>query len=69
MILTGSNQVAQFWIPRIHDGAKRKYGDRLIGPNQDGKDTLFWDYPSGGSPIATITGETDPYGATLSLAK
>ncbi len=69
MVLTGSNEVAQFWIPRIHDGAKRKYGDRLIGPNQDGKDTLFWDYPSGGSPIATITGETDPYGATLSLAK
>jgi hypothetical protein len=69
MILTGSNEVAQFWIPRIHDGAKRKFGDRLIGPNQDGKDTLFWDYPSGGNPIATIPGETDPYGATLSLAK
>jgi hypothetical protein len=69
MILTGSNEVAQFWIPRIHDGGKRKLGDRVIGPNQDGKDTLFWDYPSGGNPIASITGETDPYGATLSLAK
>jgi hypothetical protein len=69
MVLTGSSQVAQFWIPRIHDGGKRHYGDRLIGPNQDGKDTLFWDYPSGGNPIASISGETDPIGATLSLAK
>jgi hypothetical protein len=69
MILSGSNQVAQFWIPRIHDGGKREYGNRLIGPNQDGKDTLFWHYPSGGNPIATISGETDPIGVTLSLAK
>jgi hypothetical protein len=69
MILTGSNEVAQFWIPRIHNGAKRRYGDRLIAPNQDGKDTLFYDYPSGGNPTVTIPGETDPIGATLSLAK
>ena len=69
MVLSGSSQVAQFWIPRIHNGAKRHYGDRLIGPNQDGKDTLFWDYPTGGSPTNTISGETDPIGATLSLAK
>jgi hypothetical protein len=69
MILTGSNEVAQFWIPRIHNGAKRRYGDRLIAPNQDGKDTLFYDYPSGGYPIVTIPGETDPIGATLSLAE
>jgi hypothetical protein len=69
MVLTGSTQVAQFWIPRIHDGAKRHYGDRLIGPNQNGGDTLFWKYPSGGNPTVTIPGETDPIGATLSLAK
>jgi hypothetical protein len=69
MVLTGSSQVAQFWIPRIHNGAKRRYGDRLIGPNQNGKDTMFWDYPSGGNPIVTIPGETDPIGATVSLAK
>jgi hypothetical protein len=69
MVLTGSAEVAQFWIPRIHNGAKRHYGDRLIGPNQNGGDTLFWDYPSGGNPTVTIPGETDPIGATLSLAK
>lgn len=69
MVLTGSSQVAQFWIPRIHNGAKRHYGNRLIGPNQNGKDTLIWDYPAGGNPINSITGETDPIGVTLSLAK
>ena len=65
-ILTGSAQVAQFWIP-----ARRKAGEgtHVIGPNQNGADTLFWDYPSGGNPIKTISGETDPVGATISLAR
>jgi WD40 repeat protein len=69
MILTGSNQVAQFWIPFVDTGHKHGEGKLLIGPNQDGADTLIWDYPSGGNPIQTISGETDPYGATVSLAK
>jgi hypothetical protein len=69
MVLTGSSQVAQFWIPRRHDGAKRRYGNRLIGPDQNGKNTLIWDYPSGGNPLVTISGETDPIGATLSCGK
>jgi hypothetical protein len=64
-ILTGSSQVAQFWIPRRHRGGE---STRVIGPNQNGKDTLFWDYPSAGNPIKTISGETDPIGATISLA-
>jgi WD40 repeat protein len=67
MVLTGSNQVAQFWIPV----ARRKHGEGklLIGPNQNGADTLIWDYPAGGTPIQTISSETDPIGATVSLAK
>jgi hypothetical protein len=69
MVLTGSNQVAQFWIPFVDTGGKHGEGKLLIGPNQDGADTLIWDYPSGGSPIQTISGETDPIGATVSLAK
>jgi hypothetical protein len=69
MILTGSNQVAQFWIPLVDTGRKHGQGKLLIGPNQDGADTLIWDYPSGGNPIQTISGETDPIGATVSLAK
>jgi hypothetical protein len=68
MVLTGSNQVAQFWIPFVDVDGKHGQGRRLIGPNQDGADTLIWDYPTGGDPIQTISGETDPIGATVSLA-
>ena len=69
MILSGSNEVAQFWIPFVDTGGKHGQGKRIIGPNQNGADTLIWDYPSGTSPIQTISGETDPIGATVSLAK
>jgi hypothetical protein len=69
MVLTGSNEVAQFWIPFVDTGGKHGEGKRLIGPNQNGADTLIWDYPNVGNPIQTITGETDPIGATVSLAK
>jgi hypothetical protein len=65
--LAGSNQVAQFWIPKV--GMGKKGGTTVIAPNQGGKDTLFFDYPAGGSPIGTILGETDPIGSTVSLAK
>jgi hypothetical protein len=68
MVLTGSNQVAQFWIPFVDVGGKHGEGKLLIGPNQDGKDTLIWDYPTGGNPIQTISGEETPIGATVSLA-
>jgi hypothetical protein len=65
-VLTGSAQVAQFWLPRVRNGRE---AHKVIGPNQNGADTLFWDYPAGGNPIRTISGETDPIGATISLAK
>jgi hypothetical protein len=64
-ILNGSSQVAQFWLPRVRDGRE---ATKVIGPNQQGKDTLFWDYPAGGNSIKTISGETDPTGVTISLA-
>lgn len=69
LVLTGSNEVAQFWIPFVDTGGKHGQGKLLIGPNQNGADTLIWDYPNVGSPIQTISGETDPIGATVSLAK
>jgi hypothetical protein len=64
-ILNGSSQVAQFWLPRVRNG---RQAIKVIGPNQQGKDTLFWDYPAGGDAIRTISGEDDPTGVTLSLA-
>jgi hypothetical protein len=68
-MLEDSSQVAQFWIPGVGQSKKGVEATSVIGPNQDGKDTLFWDYPAGGSPINTISGESDPIGATISLAK
>lgn len=68
-ILTGSNQVAQFWLPKVDAGKKTGQATRVIGPNGDGKDTLFWTYPAAGSPTKTISGEQDPIGAVLSLAR
>ncbi len=68
MVLTGSSEVAQFWIPFVDTGGRHGEGKLLIGPNQNGADTLIWDYPTGGNPIQTISGETDPIGATVSLA-
>ncbi|MGB8908317.1 MAG: hypothetical protein WCC84_06180 [Candidatus Cybelea sp.] len=69
MVLTGSSEVSQFWLPRVDSGPKHRYATQLIGPNQNGNDTLIWNYPSGGNPIESISGENDPIGATLSLAK
>lgn len=68
-ILESSNQVSQFWIPGVGQSKKGVEAKTVIGPNQGGKDTLFWDYPAGGSPTDTISGEMDPIGATISLAK
>jgi hypothetical protein len=69
MVLTGSKQVSQFWIPLVDSSHKHRVGTRLVGPNEYGSDTLIWDYPSGGNPILTIGGENYPIGATVSLAK
>jgi WD40 repeat protein len=69
MVLTGSKQVSQFWIPLVDSSRKHRVGTRLIGPNEYGGNTLIWDYPSGGSAILTIGGENYPIGATVSLAK
>ncbi len=68
-LLSGSKQVAQFWIPKFGRSKKNPEGTTVIGPDQNGANTLFWDYPAGGSPTRTISGETSPIGATVSLAK
>ena len=67
--LTGSNQVSGFWLPKVDVRGKKGHATTVIGPNQDGHDTLFWNYPDAGSPIDGITGQNDPIGATISLAK
>ncbi len=66
-LLGGSKQVSQFWIPGV--GKKHVEAKSVIGPDQNGQNTLFWAYPAGGSPTNTISGEVAPVGATISLAK
>lgn len=56
--LGGAGQVFQFWIA----------GKRVIGPDSAQADVGIWSYPSGGSPVKTISGLYVPLGATLSLA-
>ena len=56
--LAGSASVPQFWIQ----------GKVIIGPEAGADELGLWNYPSG-SPIKTITGVHDPFGATVSLAK
>lgn len=56
--LSGSDDVAQFWIA----------GTRVIGPDFEKDDVGFWSYPAGGSPTKTIAGVYG-YGAAVSVAK
>lgn len=69
MVLTGSSYVTQFFIPFVDASRKHKRGTLLIGPNQNGASTMIWDYPAGGDPVQTISGESAPIGVTVSLAK
>jgi hypothetical protein len=60
--LTVDGIAKQFWIQ----------GKTLIAPSyQPGEDgeVALYDYPSGGSPISTITGLSQPVAVTVSLAK
>jgi hypothetical protein len=58
--LKGGLNVAQFWLD----------GSTLIGPNFQGNGPVsYWHYPAGGSPTKTITGFSEPFGATVSSAK
>ena len=56
--LGGADDVAQFWIQ----------GANVIGPNSLSTTTMIWKYPAGGNPVETITGLSEPWDATVSLA-
>jgi len=60
--LTGGSQVTQFWIQGSGKHA------RVIGPNAGGANTMYWNYPAGGSPTRTIAG-SEPVGVTVSLTR
>lgn len=68
-LVQGGSQVAQFWLPGVGSGRKAHEATRVIGPTQSGGTTLFWNYPAGGYPMQTISGESSPIGVTISPAK
>ncbi len=57
--LNGGYNVGDFWIN----------GHDIIGPDGGSGNVAVWKYPAGGSPIKTLSGFTDPVGATVSASK
>jgi hypothetical protein len=57
--LSGGYYVGDFWIS----------GDDIIGPGGGSGNVGVWKYPAGGGPIKSLSGFTDPVGATVSAGK
>lgn len=57
--LNGGNYVRQFWI----------YGRKVIGPDNQGANVKFWNYPGGGTATKSINNFKYPIAATVSPAK
>jgi hypothetical protein len=60
--LTDADGVNAFWIE----------SGKVIGPNYDGVNVMFWNYPAGGSPAKVVSNPLPqphhPFGATVSAA-
>jgi hypothetical protein len=57
--LNGASTVVQFWIHR----------EKVIGPDINSANVMFWNYPAGGTATKTITGLSEPFGSTVSEVK
>jgi hypothetical protein len=57
--LNGSSEVDGSWIS----------GKSVAAPQQASADVLVYDYPAGGKATNTITGLSEPFGTTISVAK
>jgi hypothetical protein len=57
--LKGGDDMIQFWLQ----------GSTLVGPDFSGASVGLWHYPDGGSPTKVLSGFSEPFGATVSLAK
>ncbi len=56
--LLGSKFAIAFWLQ----------GSKVIGPNDESGNVMYWNYPAGGHHMKTIDGLVHPWGATISLA-
>jgi hypothetical protein len=58
-LLDGSKQDDQGWIQ----------GNVIVAPQQDAGEVYLYKYPAGGKAFKQITGLSEPFGTTVSLAK
>lgn len=66
--LYGVSSEAESWIPHFSANPKRQ-GTQIVAASggDNGGSVMYYNYPSGGAPIATITdGVFYPYGVTVS---
>lgn len=71
-LLAGSGWVWQFWITKTQGTKRVPQGTRIIAPTYAGSANAelgYFNYPAGGSPTKSITGFSQPDGATLSKIK
>jgi hypothetical protein len=66
--LAGTSDVAQFWIPNLLNG-QRKRGNIVAVDYGDPRDVGIWKFPKGGSAKQTLTGFDEPFGAAVSELK
>ncbi|HEX8828470.1 MAG TPA: hypothetical protein VF778_10180 [Xanthobacteraceae bacterium] len=64
--LSGAQNVAQYWIPKLGSGKSNQQGTKLVGPNLNGAGVMFWKYPGGGTATKTIAGLDAPFGTAVS---
>jgi len=57
--LKGGNDLVQFWLQ----------GSTLVGPNFSSGTVGLWHYPGGGTAASVLDGFSEPFGATVSVAK
>ena len=57
--LNGGGQVVQFWIQ----------SPKVVVPDVGKEDVGVWKYPSGGTALKTLSGFSNPFGATISTVK
>jgi hypothetical protein len=67
--LGSTGWVWQFWIPNVPKKGKAQ-ATRIVAPTVASNDYVgYWNYPAGGSATKTITGLSEPDGATVSVLK
>jgi hypothetical protein len=44
-------------------------GKKVVNPNVNSANVMFWSYPAGGNPVKTLTGFVDPFGSAVSRGK